>query len=61
MMCARSFLFAALAATLIGVSPAAFAHKDHADAPGGAEASSATGGPVLVSETARKNLGLRLE
>ncbi len=61
MMYTRSFLFAGLAATLIGVSPAAFAHEGHADAPGAEGASSATGGPVLVSETARKNLGLRLE
>ena len=61
MMYTRSFLFAALVATLIGISPAAFAHEGHADAPGAEGASSATGGPVLVSETARKNLGLRLE
>ncbi|MCH6563762.1 MAG: efflux RND transporter periplasmic adaptor subunit [Myxococcales bacterium] len=61
MIYTRSFLFAALTATRIVLSPAAFAHEGHADAPGGAEASSATGGPVLVSETARKNLGLRLE
>ena len=54
------FLNAAMAAIVI-VPGAVAAHEGHSEAPGEVTAGGAGGGPVRVSEAARRNLGLQTE
>jgi len=56
----RFFLYAIAVGTLLTTSNPSLAHTGHADAPG-SESSSATNGPIRVSEVAQRNLGLTVQ